>query len=575
MKLFLCTGAAALLAALPVVVSAVDSSYFPFNNCKCMPGDACWPSPIAWDILNATVGGRLIATVPVGSPCHDPTYNATECAYLQSQVHNPQFHMASSSSIMAPFFANQSCDFFTPESQSCLLGNYVDYAVNVTSAEDVQFAVLFAQLSNIRFVIRNTGHDYNGKSTGAGALSIWTHYLKDIEFVEWSDPYYKGKAIKMGAGVQGFEAIEAAAAQGLVQIGGECPTVGVAGGYTQGGGHSALSTSFGLGADQTLSFEVVTAQGQLVTASRTQNSDLYWALSGGGGGTYGVVVSMTAKVYPDNIVGGMTMQFLAADNQLDSFYAGIEAFHSHLTAMVDAGLVVVYYFTNTFFQISPANGYGKTTVQMKTIMADFESSLKALNINYTSSYNQSATYQDHYNTYFGPLPYGNIQVGIAQYGGRLIPRDTVSKNLTAYSNVVRNITEAGVTFIGVGLNVSSPATTHSISNAVLPAWRNTLVHATLTTPWNFTAPWSEMLALQDLMTEQIMPQIEAVTPNSGAYMNEADFRQPNFEDAFFGSNYAKLLKIKNTWDPSYFFYAIDSVGSTYWNVAENGRMCKA
>lgn len=58
----------------------------------------------------------------------------------------------------------------------------------------------------------------------------------------------------------------------------QCPTVGVAGGYTLNGGHSALSTNFGLAADQTLSFDVVTAGGELVTACKTENSDLYWAL---------------------------------------------------------------------------------------------------------------------------------------------------------------------------------------------------------------------------------------------------------------------------------------------------------
>jgi len=67
--------------------------------------------------------------------------------------------MNSSSSVMAPFFANQSCDPFTSESKSCTLGNYVDYAVNVTSATDVIAAVQFAQAKNIRFVIRNTGHE--------------------------------------------------------------------------------------------------------------------------------------------------------------------------------------------------------------------------------------------------------------------------------------------------------------------------------------------------------------------------------------------------------------------------------
>lgn len=122
------------------------------------------------------------------------------------------------------------------------------------------------------------GHDYLGRSTGAGALAVWTHHLKSIEAVQWNSSDYVGTALTVGAGVQGYELIEAASAIGRVAVSGECPTVGVAGGYTQNGGHSALSTSFGLGADQTLSFEVVTASGELVTASKTENTDLYWAL---------------------------------------------------------------------------------------------------------------------------------------------------------------------------------------------------------------------------------------------------------------------------------------------------------
>lgn len=53
---------------------------------------------------------------------------------------------------------------------------------------------------------------YFGRSTGAGALAIWTHNLKDISLLEWSDANYTGKALKMGAGVQGYDAVEAAAA---------------------------------------------------------------------------------------------------------------------------------------------------------------------------------------------------------------------------------------------------------------------------------------------------------------------------------------------------------------------------
>lgn len=146
--------------------------------------------------------------------------------------------------------------------------------------------------------------------------------------------------------------------------------------------------------------------------------------------------------------------------------------------------------------------------------------------------------------------------------------------MAALSSAYRNITENGVTFIGVGLNVSSSAITEGVSNAVLPAWRNALVHSTLTLPWNFTAPWEDMIALQDQMTYSVVPQMEAATPNSGAYMNEADFRQIGWKEDFYGVNYHTLLSIKKEYDPNHLFYAVTAVGSDAWTVAENGRMCR-
>lgn len=60
---------------------------------------------------------------------------------------------------MQTYFANQSCDPFTAESRPCLLGNFVSYAVNVSSSDDVIAAINFAKDNNIRFVIKNTGHE--------------------------------------------------------------------------------------------------------------------------------------------------------------------------------------------------------------------------------------------------------------------------------------------------------------------------------------------------------------------------------------------------------------------------------
>ena len=60
---------------------------------------------------------------------------------------------------MAPYFANQSCDPFTAESKPCLLGNYVSFAINVSTAADIVTGVNFAASNNVRLVIRNTGHE--------------------------------------------------------------------------------------------------------------------------------------------------------------------------------------------------------------------------------------------------------------------------------------------------------------------------------------------------------------------------------------------------------------------------------
>ncbi|KAH9877787.1 Zinc finger E-box-binding homeobox 1 [Plenodomus biglobosus] len=538
--------------------------------CRTFPGDATWPSKSEWDTFNQTVGGRLVATVPLGAPCHAPNFNNATCEALKSKWQAEEIHYTSSSSVMAPFFANRSCDPFQSEESPCELGNYVRYAVNVSGPLDIQQTIAFAASKNIRLVVRNTGHDYLGRSTGAGSLAVWTHHLKETSLVEqYHDSGYTGPAFKLGAGVQGFEVMAAARDAGMVVVGGECPTVGIAGGYTQGGGHSAISTSFGLAADNVLNWEVVTATGELVNANKNENSDLFWALNGGGGGTFGVAVSVTVKAHKDTVFGGAALSFFATNNAKAALYDGIQAFHEELPAMVDAGTMVIHYFTTDFFSISPLTAYNKTTSEVKSILAPFIARLDSLGINYTATFTEFNTYYEHYDKYFGPLPLGNIQVGIAQYGARLIPRSVVGNMRETW----RAIVEKGVTWIGVGTNVKPFGNKDTTS--VHPAWRDAIVHATLTLPWSFTAPWSDALATQKKMTEEIIPLVEAATPGSGAYVNEADWRDPNWQDNFWGENYGKLVSIKEKWDPEDLFYTTVGVGSEAWSVRDDGRLCRS
>lgn len=126
--------------------------------------------------------------------------------------------------MMSPVYQGLTCQVTTDPTQSCTLGGYPSYAINVSTVAQIQLGINFARNTNIRLVIKNTGHDFSGKSGGAGALSLWTHNLKDVEFfANYSSKggNYSGPAFKAGSGVQAFEIYEEAYKKGLVVVGGE------------------------------------------------------------------------------------------------------------------------------------------------------------------------------------------------------------------------------------------------------------------------------------------------------------------------------------------------------------------
>lgn len=524
--------------------------------------------------MNTAVEGRLVATVPLASPCHDPNYDAAKCDQLRQGWVYPQTHFDSSSSIVAPYFQNQSCDPFTPQSSTCKVGTYPSYAIKITKASDAVAGMNFADKNNVRLVIKNTGHDLLGRSTGTGGLSLWTHYLKDISIKDYKTSYYTGKAMKMGAGVQAYEAYEAAHKQGLRVVGGTCPTVGLAGGYTQGGGHSMLSTVHGLGADQVLEWEVVTTDGKTVVATPQANSDLYWALSGGGGGTYGVVLSMTVKAHADSKVTGAMLTLIQSGAE-EAFWKGVTAFHACMTKYTDNGAAFGYYLGQGIMAIQPVTFPGKSKSEVEAIMADLTKRLNDLGTIYQLDITEFSDYYSFFNNYYGPLPYGTYTSAQVQ-GGRLIPRRVVGTmaNNEAFTNALKEITaDQDFHVVGVGLDVSKTATS---ANAVHPSWRSTALTVVVAANWDYTQPFASNAANETLITDKWDPLLTKVTgADAGVYSNEGDFQQPDFQKQFFGSNYNRLKDIKKKYDPKSLFYGTKLVGSDDWKVQPDGRLCKA
>jgi FAD/FMN-containing dehydrogenase len=420
-------------------------------------------------------------------------------------------------------------------------------------------------------------HSFLGKSTGKGGLGLWMHNLKSIEFLNFKSQNYSGPAIKMGAGVQTFEAYYAANAKGLCIVGGICPTVGLAGGFSQGGGHSILSSTYGLGADQALEWEVITADGELVTASPIKNSDLYWALSGGGGGTYGVVLSLTAKAHPDREMGGASLAFSSADISQDTYWDMIDLWHAGLPAIVDAGAHTVNVISRETFILLGLTWPGHSAEEIVTLLQPFTTSLKKQNIVYSLNVTSFPSFIEHFNKFFGPLPFGPpFDNPSWLIGGRLIPRSVVQTSNTALTAALRNTSSSGkFSHTLLGINVSHALVGNSPPNAVLPAWRDAIMSLVVIGNWNFSAPREEMVERQNELTNSIIPQLEAVTPGSGAYLNEADFQQLNWQEDFYGSNYERLRKVKKKYDPDNLFYATTAVGSEAWTVASDGRLCRS
>lgn len=108
----------------------------------------------------------------------------------------------------------------------------------------------------------------------------------------------KQAAATFGGGMTSDELNKELAKSGLYTVGAAHGSVSVAGGWAQAGGHAWLSMEYGLGADNILEFKVVTADGNVTIANKVSNPDLFWAMRGGGAGTWGVAVEATMKVYP-------------------------------------------------------------------------------------------------------------------------------------------------------------------------------------------------------------------------------------------------------------------------------------
>ena len=183
-----------------------------------------------------------------------------------------------------------------------------------TGAADVAQAVRFAQTHNLLVSVRGGGHNVAGNAVCDDGLMIDLSPMKGIQ-VDTDN-----RTVRAEAGVLWSELDAATQQHGLATTGGTVSHTGIAG-LTLGGGLGWLMSKHGLTCDNLLSVEMVRATGETLTASETENEDLFWAVRGGGG-NFGIVTAFTYRLHPigPTILGGMILYPMEQARDVLKFY---------------------------------------------------------------------------------------------------------------------------------------------------------------------------------------------------------------------------------------------------------------
>ena len=248
-----------------------------------------------------------------------------------------------------------------------------------------------------------------------------------------------------GAGVQWFEAYEAAGQHSRAIVGGASRSVGAAGGWFAGGGHSIIAPNYGLGTpnspvwaksyssncsagvDNVLEITIVTADGDHVIANPYWNEDLFWALRGGGGGTWGVVTSVTYKTHPSTpLSSALLLANYTSAESIQNILAEIIRLTPSLVEQGYGGYCFIFAGQIQLLLLSPNVTAEETQA---TFLPLFELAASQPGV---SVQNATTVYQDFWSWYESPLFAPSDLVGIPfEISSWLLPKDIIQTNQPA------------------------------------------------------------------------------------------------------------------------------------------------
>jgi len=571
-----------------VANSAADAT----TRARVRPGQPGWPDRAAWARLGQAVGGRLR---PLASPFTAPG----EIAGAR--------RMEILGSLWNPFFVGDQPELTqTSGWLDAWTSRPSAWVVAAQRTADVVAAVNFARTNRLRLVVKGGGHSYQGTSDAPDSLLVWTRAMNGVEVHDAFVPegcagvVPPQPAVSVGAGAMWADAYDAVTTRGGRYVqGGGCNTVGVAG-LVQSGGFGSFSKTFGTAAAGLLEAEVVTADGTVRLANAQRNPELFWALKGGGGGTFGIVTRVTLRTreLPETFGGFFGTIKAKSDEAYRALIARLLAFYRE--ALFNPHWGEQIRFRGSSVQLSMVfQGLGREQALavwqplVEWVLAhegcEFEKPLDAIALPArhfwdTEFFRQHAPRFQRADDRPGvPASHaawaGDLeQVGwfIHAYRSAWLPasllRDggpatladalfAATRHWSVSLHLNKGLAGASAEDIAAARDTATnPQVLEAFALAIIAGGGPPAFPGMPGTPRDPTEGREDARDVG-----RAMEALLRVAPGAGAYVSESDYFQADWENAFWGGNAARLAAVKKAVDPDGLFFVRHGVGSADWS----------
>jgi FAD/FMN-containing dehydrogenase len=568
------------------------------------PPDAAWPSAASWQKLKDAIAGNLVSVPPLSDVCESKPLGAA-CADLIKNIHNPYYLGDQPGGTQTSGWL----DAWTPAPSV--------YAIVARNTADIVAGVNFARENNLRLVVKGGGHSYQGTSNAPDSLLIWTRKMNKIVLHDqFSAQGCEARqspvsAVTVEAGAVWMDVYDSVTTKaGRYVQGGGCATVGVAG-LIQSGGFGSFSKTYGLASAGLLEAEVVTADGNVRIVNAAQNSDLFWALKGGGGGTFGVATKVTLRTHElPKTFGDVSVMIKAkSDAAFKKLIADFLRFYSDSLFNPHWGESVSFRRSNTFnvnmvfadldkqaaegvwqrflddvtkgsndltittpfaFEIMPAKYWWDIDYLQKysvgSVTLDERVGAPKTHAWWTGDGEEVGTFMHAYHSAWLPA---TLLKGDA--------RDQLADALFFASRHWKVALHFNKGLAGAHPDVVAAARDTATNPAVADAFALAIVAGSGPPAYpGIPGPTADVVTARGdaAEIERATEKLRSIAPSHGSYVAEGDYFDQTWQSSFWGKNYSRLRAIKDKFDPDGLFFVHHGVGSEDWSADGFTRITK-